>query len=73
MKDQTWLSTRGTAGTPAFMAPEQFEGQPVNEKVDVYAFGVLLFECVTGNQAWSELEHPMQVSAQARVRTAVAA
>jgi eukaryotic-like serine/threonine-protein kinase len=35
-------------GTPYYMAPEQVTGQNVTEQVDVYAFGVMLFELVTG-------------------------
>eukprot|EP01038_Epipyxis_sp_PR26KG_P004553 gene4553-6425_t len=33
-----------TAGTPAYMAPELIENNPYNKSVDVYAFGVLLWE-----------------------------
>ncbi|KAG2501064.1 hypothetical protein HYH03_000883 [Edaphochlamys debaryana] len=62
IKDRTLMSTRNAhAGTPAYMAPEQFEGRPVGEKVDVYAFGVTLWECLTGEQPWAELQNPMQV------------
>jgi serine/threonine-protein kinase len=35
-------------GTPHYMAPEQVTGQNVTEQVDVYAFGVLVFELMTG-------------------------
>jgi serine/threonine-protein kinase len=35
-------------GTPYYMAPEQVTGQGVTGQVDVYAFGVLLFELMTG-------------------------
>jgi serine/threonine protein kinase len=38
-------------GTPYYMAPEQVTGANVTEQVDVYAFGVLLFELMTGAKA----------------------
>ena len=37
-------------GTPYYMAPEQVLGKDVTELVDVYAFGVLLFELLTGSK-----------------------
>ena len=37
-----------TLGTPYYMAPEQVLGQQVTNLVDVYAFGVLLFELLSG-------------------------
>jgi formylglycine-generating enzyme required for sulfatase activity len=37
-------------GTPFYMAPEQVTGQHITDQVDVYAFGVLLFELLTGRK-----------------------
>jgi eukaryotic-like serine/threonine-protein kinase len=37
-----------TLGTPHYMAPEQVLGKPLTPQVDIYAFGVLLFELLTG-------------------------
>lgn len=33
-----------TAGTPNYMAPELLDGRPFNKSVDVYAFGIVLYE-----------------------------
>jgi len=37
------------AGTPVYLAPEVFDGQPATPQSDVYSLGVLLFHLVTGS------------------------
>mmetsp|Transcript_25791 Transcript_25791/g.42345 ORF Transcript_25791/g.42345 Transcript_25791/m.42345 type:complete len:588 (-) Transcript_25791:400-2163(-) len=43
-------------GTPAFMAPELLQNRPYDEKVDSYAFAMCLWELVTGEFPFSDLD-----------------
>lgn len=60
MKHSTFLSSRSTAGTAEWMAPEVLRNEPSDEKCDVYSFGVILWELSTMQQPWGGM-NPMQV------------
>eukprot|EP00598_Pedospumella_elongata_P014136 CAMPEP_0184992826 /NCGR_PEP_ID=MMETSP1098-20130426/42785_1 /TAXON_ID=89044 /ORGANISM="Spumella elongata, Strain CCAP 955/1" /LENGTH=299 /DNA_ID=CAMNT_0027518533 /DNA_START=33 /DNA_END=932 /DNA_ORIENTATION=- len=45
-----------TAGTPAYMAPELIENKPYNKSVDVYAFGVLMWEVLSEEIPYYQLD-----------------
>ena len=45
-------------GTPEYMAPEQLMGEPLDQRVDLFAAGVVLYECLTGRRP-HEAESPM--------------
>jgi serine/threonine protein kinase len=48
------LTRPGTlVGTPAYMAPEQWEGEDVGPATDLFACGALLFEMLTGRRAFA--------------------
>src|SRR6185503_19341993 len=59
--DVTSLTTQGTLlGTLHYMAPEQLDGREVDTRADIFAFGAVLYEMVTGVKAF-EAESPARV------------
>lgn len=40
------------SGTPAYMSPEQIRGDDLDARTDIFAFGLLLYEMASGNQAF---------------------
>ena len=37
-------------GTPAYLAPERWQGQAATEQSDIYAFGIMVYEILTGDR-----------------------
>jgi eukaryotic-like serine/threonine-protein kinase len=49
VQSETTVLTLGVAGTPGYMAPELFYGDPPSKASDVFAFGVVSYQILTGH------------------------
>ena len=58
------LTGRGAIlGTLQYMAPEQLEGKPADARTDIFAFGALLYEMLTGRKAFEGTSQASLISA----------
>jgi serine/threonine-protein kinase len=55
--DTQLTKTGYVIGSPKYMAPEQILGKKVDERADVYAIGVMLYEMLTGVPPYSRGDH----------------
>lgn len=50
------FSTTDRAGTPSYLAPERFTGAPISESTELFAVGVVLYEALTLQLPYGEIE-----------------
>lgn len=53
LSDKTVTRTGDIVGSPPYMSPEQFRGEPVDARTDVYALGCVMFEVLAGRKVFS--------------------
>jgi len=56
----TNLTGSGVIGTPAYMSPEQAQGEKIDNRSDIYGLGVIIFQMLSGKQPYNA-DTPMGV------------
>src|SRR5205085_5480590 len=60
----TQTETGMLKGKPGYMAPEQARGQELDQRADLFSFGVLMFELLAGRRPWIA-EQPIELMLEA--------
>jgi serine/threonine protein kinase len=53
VQSRTLINGNTIVGTPAYMSPDQIQGQPYNARSEIYSLGCLMYETVTGVQPFT--------------------
>ena len=72
IKDQ---NNSNPAGTPAYLAPERWQGRAATEQSDIYAFGIMVYEILTGDRPFKvekQSNEPLKVWAIQHCQQAIA-
>ncbi len=49
MNQKDWSEDMDISGSPSYMSPEQFAGEPLDTRSDIYSLGVTLYQMITGS------------------------
>jgi serine/threonine protein kinase len=70
IEDQALTHSGAIVGSPTYMSPEQLAGGPLDERTDIYAIGLLLFYCLTGEDLFAADSIPAVVAKHLTVNAA---
>ena len=62
-KTLTFAGTESFSGTLAYMAPEQLEGRRIDQRTDIHAIGIILYELATGQRLFPQTSASQVVEA----------